>query len=533
MNKFAKLFSQLEMNSDTEKQVVALAKYFKVASDKDKIWCLALLMGKRPKRLLTANNLNDIAKQISEQPSWLYETSQQIVGDVSETIALILPPPIKKSDLKLWEWIDLITSWREVHDQDRDKAIAKAWESLNADERFIFNKLVSGGFRLELAQKTLSKALSLATDKDEKLIARRLTDEWFPETTTFEELILKEIADEAIAKPYPFHLACTLDTPIEEIGTLADWQVERKWDGIRAQIIIRNDQIFVWSRKEVLLTHKIPEFLPLAESLPNGIVLDGEIICFKDGKAMPSNVLQTRFARKTISKKNLKEAPCVFMAYDLLEFEGEDIRKNKLVERRAKLENVILQYYDEQKLILLSDIIEKENWTALDTEREKSRAHQTGGLVLKKKQSPYGTQREKGVWWKWDVEPLHINAVLLYAQAGEFGSSRLLKEYTFAVWQGEDLVTFAKADSGLSDDECKEITAFVKKNTKERFGPVRSVTAELVFKISFQSIIASKRHKSGVVLKGVKIVEWMREVGVEEAGSLEDLVGFLEGEGKL
>ena len=528
MNKFAKLLSIVEMTTDAEKKVAVLAKYFNTAPDRDKLWCLALFSGKRPKRLMTINALKDLAFPICLQPEWLFDVSHQVVGDLAETIALIIPSPSKKNDLDLSDWVNLIGTLYQANEKDRNDAILNAWDSFTVDERFVFNKIITGGFRFELSQNILSKSLSLALDKDEKLIARRLTSPWSPQETTFEELILKEIPDEEISKPYPFHLGCTLDVSVEELGDIAAWQIERKWDGIRAQVIVRGGEIFIWSRKEVLLTPKIPEFHTLAEHLPNGTVMDGEIICFKDGSVLPSDILHARFKRKSLSKKNLEEAPCVFMAYDLLEFDGEDIRGEILDERRKKLEKVILQYYDKQKLILLSDIIEKENWSELNIEREKSRDQKVGGLILKKKKSIYGIDRMEGEWLKWDAEPLFINAVLLYAQAGANGSSRLLTEYTFAVWQGENLVTFAKADTGLSEDECKEITAFVKKNTKERFGPVRSVNAELVFKISFQGIVASKRHKSGVVLKSVKIVEWLKEMPVEDAGSLEELKGSLE-----
>ena len=527
MKSFAKLIFNLEQTSKETFKVVALAQYFSKATYKDRLWCLALLTGTRPKRVVDLKTLKQFAEEVYTEAEWLFEASHQIVGDMAETIARFLPKAKTKSTITLSEWISITQTIINAEKVDKKNVIIKAWDSLGPEERFIFNKLITGGFRIDVPVKLLSEALAAVTGKDENLLAHKISADWDPHEVSFETLILTENPEEEKSKPYPFHLAHTLESAVADLGNIVDWQVERKWDGIRVQVIVRAEKIFVWSRQGDLITSKIPELKPLAEQLADGTVLDGELICFKDGKINPVNILHTRFGRKSNSKKQLEEAPCVFMAYDILEFEGEDIRNMALAERRKKLEKVILQYYDEHKILLLSDIIKKETWEELNHERENSRILQVTGLVLKNKKSTYGSSRIEGDWWKWRVDPLFVDAILLYAQAGEGGSSKIYRAYSFAVWQGESLVTFAKTNSGLSDEELKELTAFVKKNTKEKFGPVRSVTAEHVFRLAFDGIVESKRHKCGVLLKNPRLSKWLRDKNIEEANSLDDLKKML------
>ncbi|MEL6924975.1 MAG: cisplatin damage response ATP-dependent DNA ligase, partial [Bacteroidota bacterium] len=364
------------------------------------------------------------------------------------------------------------------------------------------------------------------TGIEENVLAYRLMGNWTPDKTTFEDLILSENPTDDLSKPYPFYLAYALEGEAQELGDRSEWQAERKWDGIRGQIIVRDAQVFVWSRGEELVTDKFPEYQILAKALPNGTVIDGEILPFRDGQPLSFNVLQTRIGRKNVTKKILEKAPVILMAYDLLEYNGTDIREQPLSYRRERLEEIISQN-DSHGILLLSDVLPETSWQELAYERERSREFFSEGLMLKHKSSTYRVGRKKGDWWKWKVDPLVIDAVMIYAQRGHGRRANLYTDYTFAVWDDDRLVPFTKAYSGLTDKEFNQVTAFVRKNTVERFGPVRSVKPELVFEIAFEGINASPRHKSGVALRFPRMSRWRTDKKPEEANTLDDLKQML------
>ncbi|MEO1385503.1 MAG: cisplatin damage response ATP-dependent DNA ligase, partial [Bacteroidota bacterium] len=329
-----------------------------------------------------------------------------------------------------------------------------------------------------------------------------------------------------LSKPYPFYLAYQLDNGPESLGTPSDWQAEWKWDGIRSQLIQRGGEWYLWSRGEELITDKFPELVPMADRLPDGTVIDGELLPFKDGHPLSFNVLQTRIGRKNVTKKHLTEAPCLIMAYDLLEWEGEDVRKQPLSQRRKWLAEAI-EHVGMPQSLQLSPTAEFETWEELAALRETSRDQYAEGLMLKRKSAEYKVGRKRGDWWKWKVDPMTIDAVMIYAQRGHGRRANLFSDYTFAVWDGEALVPFTKAYSGLTDAEMREVDAWIKKHTIERFGPVRSVKPELVFEIGFEGINRSKRHKSGVALRFPRMLRWRIDKKANEADSIEHLHTFL------
>ena len=527
MKAFANLFSILDQTTKTNAKVEALAKYFDQVPDKDKLWAIAILSHKRPKRAVNTTLLRTWAAEISEQPLWLFEESYHVVGDLAETIALFLPPSTLESERRLSDWIDGLIQITKSEEKEKKAFILNAWDSLGYAERFVFNKLITGGFRIGISQKLMTRALAKSTGIDENILAHRLMGNWSAADTTFEELVISASETENSSKPYPFYLAYALDLDFDQLGDVSDWQVERKWDGIRGQIIVREDTVFVWSRGEELVTDKFPEFAPLAEMLPNGTVIDGEIICIEEEEILSFNVLQQRIGRKNITKKILVAAPVKMIVYDLLEYEGEDIREQSMSARRSLLEAVINEN-DTNGILRLSQVLEEESWEGYAEERAKSREHMSEGLMLKRKDSIYKSGRKKGDWWKWKVDPLTIDAVMIYAQRGHGRRANLYTDYTFAVWNGEALVTFAKAYSGLTDVEFKEVTQFVKKNTVETFGPVRSVKPTLVFELAFEGINKSSRHKSGVALRFPRIKRWRKDKPAGEANTLEDLHEMLE-----
>ena len=371
------------------------------------------------------------------------------------------------------------------------------------------------------------RALSKYTGIEENKLSHRIMGNWDPAEVTFEDLILNDNPLDDISKPYPFYLAYALEESLSSLGKLSEWQAEYKWDGIRGQLIVREGQLFVWSRGEELVTDKFPEFAPLAKILPNGTVIDGEILPYKNGKPLTFQLLQTRIGRKNVTKKILDTAPVILMAYDLLELDGQDLRNTSQRDRRNQLQE-LLQEYQTHHLVQLSPTVNVENWEALEEIRNNARAQHSEGLMLKRLNSTYKTGRKKGDWWKWKVDPLTVDAVMIYAQRGHGRRANLFTDFTFAVWNNENLVPFTKAYSGLTDAEFREITNWVKKNTVQKFGPVRSVTPTFVFEIAFEGINASSRHKSGVALRFPRILRWRKDKPIEEANTLTDLHQLLD-----
>jgi DNA ligase-1 len=370
---------------------------------------------------------------------------------------------------------------------------------MNRSEQFVFNKLITGGFRIGVSQSIMVNALAKVLNKESPVIAHRISGQWDPATITFDGLVGEHGVSTDVSKPYPFYLAYAIEEDLATLGDPSDWQAEWKWDGIRGQIIKRAGELFVWSRGEGLMTEKFPEYGALQHLLPDGLVLDGEIIPVVEGKPLAFALLQTRIGRKNVTKKQLQEAPIGFFAYDLLEYGGEDWRSKPLTERRELLEEIVKGIH--HPTLLLSEIVAFRSWDELGQLREQSREMGAEGFMLKKKSSVYQTGRKRGDWWKWKIDPLVIDAVMVYAQKGAGRRSGLYTDYTFAVRDGDKLVPFTKAYSGLTDKEFAQVDAFVKRNSLEKFGPVRTVKPELVFEIAFEGIAASSRHKSGVALR--------------------------------
>ncbi len=526
MRAFVKLFDRLDQTTKTNEKVKGLVSFFEEADPKDSLWTIALLSGRRPKRTIKTAQLREWAAELSKIPLWLFEESYAIAGDLAETIALCLPPHDSEHNKSFTDWIHFIKSLKDLDEDEKKAQVANAWNQLNSKEKFIFNKLITGGFRVGVSQKLIVKALSKYTGVEENILAHRLMGNWTPDTTSFQELLLEANPEDDLSKPYPFYLAYALDKEIEELGEIDDWQIERKWDGIRGQIIQRKNKLFVWSRGEELMTDKFPEFQKLLQVIPNGTVLDGEIIPIKDQQILGFHLMQKRIGRKNLSKKILEEVPIHFIVYDLLEWNGKDIRSNSISERRTILEKLSSNITDEAP-IQISPLVNVSTWDELKNERTKSKEYSCEGLMLKRKDSVYKTGRVKGDWWKWKVDPMNIDAVMIYAQSGHGRRANLFSDFTFAVWDGDRLVPFAKAYSGLTDAELREITSFVKKNTVDKFGPVRSVKAELVFELAFEGIQLSKRHKSGVALRFPRIKRWRKDKKPKEANTLEDLKSMI------
>jgi DNA ligase 1 len=532
MKNFAELIKALDSSNKTSVKVDALTNYFRNASDEDKVWTIAILSHRRPPRPVNTTLLRLWANELADIPLWLFEESYHIVGDLAETIALVIPTTKEHSDRSLTEFLQEIIALRKKTDIEKKEYLQTNWLALNYYERFVFTKLITGSLRIGVSQKLMTRALSKAENIDEDALAYKLMGDWNPNTITFQELILDEKSSDYLSKPYPFYLAYPIEGEPSNLGNAEDWSAEHKWDGIRSQTIIRDNEIYVWSRGEELVTDKYPEFGSFSGVIPNGTVIDGEILPFIDNEIGTFNDLQTRIGRKTVSATILKKSPVIIKAYDLLEWKGQDIRNLPFEERRILLEKLYDDIKDFNIPLQLSERVKFSTWGELTEERLRSREMKSEGLMIKRKDSPYLVGRKKGDWWKWKIEPLVIDAVLTYAMRGHGRRSNLFTDYTFALWQDNDknereLVTFAKAYSGLTDAEFRMVDDWIKKNTLERFGPVRSVTPQLVFEIGFEGISLSKRHKSGIATRFPRILRWRHDKKIDEANSIEDLKSMI------
>jgi len=526
MKAFAALFTAVDQSTKTTVKTAALAEYFRTAPDEDRLWTIALFSGRRPKRAVTTTQLREWAAERAGLPLWLLEESYPIVGDLAETIALLLPPATREADHSLTSWLEALSDMPNRELEARKAFILDAWDQLDETGRFLFNKLITGGFRVGVSRKLMTRALAQATGQDEAALALRLMGDWTPQSTSWHALVESPDPEENESRPYPFYLAYQLDDRPESLGPPEDWLAEWKWDGIRGQLILRGGSHHVWSRGEELMTDRFPELARAADFIAPGHVFDGEIVAWDGTQPLPFNTLQQRIGRKTVPKKLLKEAPVILLAYDLLEADGQDLRDTPLAQRRARLD-ALLSDLPPDAPIRPSPRLGFDTWEGLAETRATARARRAEGLMLKRLGAPYLAGRKKGDWWKWKLDPLSVDAVMIYAQQGHGRRANLFTDFTFAAWNGNDLVPFTKAYSGLTDAEFNKITAWVRRNTLQRFGPVRQVKPELVFEIAFEGIQPSPRHKSGLALRFPRMARWRHDKPVQEANTLADLQALL------
>ena len=532
MRLFTDLYVELDQTNKTNEKVEAMRYYFEHAEKHDAAWALYFLSGRKPRQIVLSKKLREWAIEMARVPEWLYEESRDTVGDGAETIALLLPNNSNIHETPLHILVeDQLLPLRGSDEETQREAVISAWSRMNYSQRLVYNKLISGAFRVGVSQLLVVRALSQLSELPKDVIAHRLMGEWEPTGEFFSELLDPDLdVDETpVARPFPFHLAHQIDFSLDDLGHISDWQAEWKWDGIRSQLIKRKDNIFIWSRGEDLMTERFPEIVAAAESVPNGTVLDGEILPWKGERVLPFTELQRRIGRKNLTAKILSEVPVILLCYDMLEFEGRDIRSFEFRTRRELLEKLIESLdEDARKVIRLAESVDAASWEHLATRREESRNLGVEGFMLKHRQSPYRVGRHRGDWWKWKIDPLMVDAVLIYAQKGSGKRSNLFTDYTFAVWKGDELVPFAKAYSGLTDAEIRKVDRFVRENTIETFGPVRAVKPELVFELAFEAIQKSTRHKSGVAVRFPRISKWREDKRIEDADSLETIHEMLD-----
>ena len=571
MQAFAQLYTALDETTKTNDKVAAMVHYFSTVPAADAAWALYFLSGRKPKQAVPSQKLHVWAAEAADIPLWLFEECYDATGDLAEAMALVIaddrrrttddgavvlgrPPSVvatSEPPRPLHAWVEnILLPMRKREEAEQRQALLDAWRALNStQERFVFNKLITSAFRVGVSQKLVVRALAEVSDLDENVVAHRLMGEWQSTPQFFAQLLGKDTTDADISKPYPFFLAY----PIEEkagretrvvaadlqnlLGDVGDWQIEWKWDGIRSQVIRRAGKTFVWSRGEENITERFPEIVAIGDGLPDGTVLDGEIVPYAEGNVLPFAKLQQRIGRKILSKKILSEVPVELIAYDVLEWNGEDFRSRPMTERRAQLAEIVGARRIEQgsaASLQLSKIVEGDTWAEIAAARENSRDINSEGLMLKRKDAPYGVGRTVGAWWKWKVNPYTVDCVLINAQRGSGRRASLYSDYTFGVWDGEGderhLVPFAKAYSGLTDAEMGQVDAYVRRNTLEKFGPVRTVKPELVFELAFEGIQRSSRHKSGIAVRFPRILRWRKDKPMAEADSIETIQALLPAE---
>jgi DNA ligase 1 len=525
MKGFAQLYSLLDQTTRTNEKVAAMARYFTAADPRDAMWAVSLLTGRRPKRPIKSGDMRSWTTELAGIPSWLFEESYSVVGDLSETISLIIPTVSSEGNKSLAKVMEETLTLREKSDEEKKEWLYASWRSLSRMELLVFNKLITGSFRVGVSAQLVNKALARAFETDERTVAHRLMGKWSPQETDLKTLLSENKQTDDLSKPYPFYLAYQLDVPLSELGDVNDWQIERKYDGIRGQLIVRGGSVHSWSRGEELMTDRLVEFNMLNERLPEGTVLDGEFVGFRDGRILPFGEMQKRIGRKQLTKKILDEVPVAMICYDLLEFKGMDTRNEPLHERRKKLESLVTSAL--YPVLQVAPVVSCSSWDSLDLIREESKAIGCEGVMLKHRDSVYETGRRRGKWWKWKVDPYSVDAVLVYAQPGHGRRANLYTDYTFAVWDNGELVPFTKAYSGLTDREILEVDAWIRKHTIEKFGPLRSVKAELVFEIAFEGINRSPRHKSGIALRFPRIARWRKDKTKWEINTKDDLMQLL------
>ena len=558
MKAFAALYRDLDETTSSLAKQAALQRYLMQVSPADAAWAVYFLAGGKPRQLVSSKLLRLLARQEAGLPEWLFDESYEAVGDLAETISLLLPAPRQAQELALSSWIEQrLLPLRSTSADVLPGILLQQWQQLQPDQRLVYFKLITGSFRVGVSRLQVTQALATVGALDPKRVAQRLMGYTHhaarPDAQDYLQLIAPEAPGElnqrTSGQPYPFFLAHSLSSALESfesvLGQPSDWLVEWKWDGIRAQLVKRAGQVWIWSRGEELVTDRFPELQQMGQALPDGTVLDGEIVVWRahpdsldpggdiQGRVQSFAELQKRIGRKTLSAKLLKDIPVVLLAYDLLELEGQDLRQQAQFLRRGLLDQLLLRFRHPQ--LIASELLHADSWRALDEQRQSARSLGVEGMMLKARAASYGIGRTKnaGVWWKWKIDPYSIDAVLIYAQRGHGRRASVYSDYTFAVWDAppdsaaRKLVPFAKAYSGLTDAEMQKVDAVIRKTTIESFGPVRSVRPTLVFELGFEGIARSSRHKSGIAVRFPRMLRWREDKPVAEADTLDTLAALL------
>jgi DNA ligase 1 len=526
MERFARLYERLDATTSTNQKVAAMQAYFAEAPPADAAWAVFFLTGGRLKRLIAPRLLAGWGMEATGTPEWMFGECWSAAGDLAEIVALLVDTqrrgdPERASGLSLSELIEKrLLPLAQADERRKREEVMALWQSMQRREIFLLNKLLTGELRVGVSRTLAVRALAQHAALEPGVVAHRLMGAWQPTAAGFAQLVAGDVHDADSSRPYPFFLASPLEDPPESLGPREAWQAEWKWDGIRAQLVRRGGSAWLWSRGEELITDRFPDLHEAAASLPDGTVLDGEVLAYARGAPLPFSVLQRRIGRQKLTAAILADAPAAFVAYDLLELDGRDLRAAPLSERRAALARLVAGRSDR---LLLSEEVGAASWEELAALRAEARKRGVEGLMLKRRDSPYRSGRPRGDWWKWKIDPYSIDAVLVYAQPGNGRRANVLTDMTFAVWDGGELLPVAKAYSGLTDEELDRLDRWIRQHTLARFGPVRQVEPLHVFELHFEGIAESTRHKSGVAVRFPRIARWRTDKKPADADTLESL----------
>jgi DNA ligase-1 len=522
MKRFSELYEALDRTTSTNAKVAALVEYFRDAPPEDAAWATFFLTGRRLKRVVPSAGLRELAQEATGIPEWLLRECYSAAGDFGELVALALdavPAGPPEPDRSLAAWVEEgLLPLQKADPATQRSTVIRWWLGLPRAQRFLVNKLLTGEFRVGVSHTLVVRALATAAGSEPTAIAARLMGDWTPAAAWFASIVAPQGTNADPSQPYPFYLASPLEGTPDALGDRTDWLVEWKWDGIRAQLIRRGGQTWLWSRGEELITHRFPEIAAAATHLPDGTVLDGEVLAFRDERPMPFSALQQRIGRQRQVAQIMRAVPVVFVAYDLLERDGVDVRHEPLTARREALAHHLAT----ESVMRLSEEV-RASWEDLAALRRESRERGVEGFMLKRRDAPYGVGRRKGAWWKWKIDPLTVDAVLIYAQPGNGRRASLLTDYTFGVWHEGQLVPVAKAYSGLSNAEIEDLDKWIRRHTVERHGPVRAVEPVQVFELGFEAIAPSSRHKSGIAVRFPRMLRWRTDKPASEADTLDSL----------
>lgn len=539
MKRFIELYAGLDETNSTNRKIDLLVEYFQTAPLSDSAWLVFFLSGQRFKRIISYRKLVRWVQEEVNYPKWMFSEIWATVGDTAESISLSLDTSREidttdgnGKDISLTEWISRISKFEDISDETKRRKLIKWWSELSKDGIFLLTKLLTGGFRVGVSKLNTAKALAKCYDLPQTTILHRLSGKWTPSESFFLSLISIETQDVDESRPYPFYLASQLDYDDENLGDIENWNIEWKWDGIRSQLIKRNDAVYLWSRGNELINTGFPELIAFAEALPNGTVIDAEIIAYHNNEPLAFSVLQRRIGRENVTKEILEDAPVVFMAYDLMEWEGDDIRSKSHVYRRKLLERLYENDLVDRSLMHLSPILNIGSWKGAEEIREQSREHRAEGFVLKRKNSEYKAGRKRGDWWKWKIDPFVVDVILIYAQAGSGRRASLFTDYTFGVWdENKELVPIGKSYRGLTDEEMKKLDKWIRSNTITKQGAFREVKPEQVFELGFDGVVSNPRTKSGLSLRFSRIMRWRKDKPASEADTIESVRELLKYEG--
>ena len=560
MQRFTRLFCELDQTTRINEKVAALEAYFREVPPADAAWALQFLSGRIPARVVSSRHLWDWTVAETGFPHWLLEECQDAVGDFAENLALLFPEGGEGTRQSLSELVTTrLLPLRGMGDISKRQMLLQTWRELNSTQRLVWNKLITGEFRVGVSSTLVVRSMANVAGLEPAIMAHRVLGKWQPTAEDFTKLLSADTAADVTARPYPFFLASPIELKLaggesieDALGNISQWQAEWKWDGIRAQMIRRGGELLIWSRGDELATDTFPEIAEAGRHFPNGTVIDGEIVAWENGQVAPFSKLQRRLGRKNVTPAMREQFPVAFLSYDLLEQDGKDIRDLSLDKRRSLLEALVAATRERvprnhpasESLTLslfpsempdsniafpiqLSPLVQAASWSELAELRRGSRERGVEGLMLKRRSSPYGVGRVRGDWWKWKINPFVIDAVLIYAQRGSGRRASLFTDYTFGVWDNGELVPVAKAYSGLTDEEIRQVDAFVRHNSIDKHGPVRIVKPELVFELAFEGIQRSTRHRSGIAVRFPRMNLWRQDKKAAEADTLETLKSLI------